>query len=271
MKSLPRYIVTEKRVGETPLVALERARQEYTLPANIPLTYAGRLDPMASGALLILIGEECKKQAHYHTLDKEYKVELLFGISSDTADVLGVASTTPPSVLDATACRTVLKTLHGPITLPYPHFSSKTVHGKPLHTWTLEGRLDEIEIPVKQSEIHRITYDSLRSITREEILETVRNKIETIPKVTDPEKVLGADFRRDQVRASWDIVEAKGFSPYQILSFTCIASSGTYMRSLCEHIARQLGTSGLAYSIHRTKIGHYRRIFRHFGLWMRRF
>lgn len=271
MRPLPRHIVTEKSVGETPLVALERARQAHDIPADIPLTYAGRLDPMASGTLLILVDEECKKQRDYHTLDKEYRVELLFGVSSDTADVLGIASSAPPRALTGSDCRRVLASLHGPIALPYPHFSSKTVHGKPLHTWTLEGRLDEIKVPVKESNIHRISYNDLRTSTREEVLETVRKKIETIPPVTDPEKALGADFRRDEVRASWNAVEAQGPSSYQILSFTCTASSGTYMRSLCERIAHELGTTGLAYAIHRTKIGRYRPIYRGFGLWTRRF
>jgi tRNA pseudouridine(55) synthase len=271
MRSLPRYVVTEKRVGETPLVALERARHEHDFPVDTPLTYAGRLDPMASGALLILVGEECKKQRDYHTLDKEYEVELLFGVSSDTADVLGIVASAPHAVLGASDCRRVLGHLRGPITLQYPHFSSKTVRGKPLHTWTLERRLNEIDVPVKDSMIHKVTYGDLKTVTREEVLKTVRAKIETIPFVTDPEKALGADFRRDRVRASWNTIEAEGPSSYQILSFTCIASSGTYMRSLCELIAKRLGATGLAYSIHRTKIGRYRPLYKGFGLWMKRF
>jgi tRNA pseudouridine(55) synthase len=271
MNPLPRRLTIQKHVGETPLTALNRARDLHGIAASIPLTYAGRLDPMASGTLLILVGDECKKQEQYRALDKEYVVELLFGISSDTGDVLGVvkkAEHTP--TITESSCRTALKDLRGPITLTYPHFSSKTVQGKPLHTWTLEGRLDEITVPTKNSRIHTLEFNGLRTLSHQEMMETVMAKIGTIPPVTDPRKALGEDFRRDAVRASWHAVpqDADG---YQLLRFSCTASSGTYMRSLCEHIAEKLGTTGLAYSIHRTRIGNYLPVCGNFGMWTRVF
>lgn len=267
----PRYTLTEKRVGETPLVAAERLREELKLPKEVPLAYAGRLDPMASGKLLILIGNECKKQKKYHTLDKEYKVEVLFGAQSDTGDVLGILSECPQALITEADCRKVLKKNIGTIQLPYPNFSSKTVQGKPLHVWTLEKRSDEIEIPIKKSRIYNLTFTSLRTISKDDILKTVRAKIETIPEVTDPKKALGADFRRVEVRKTWDDFEAEGKEVYQILSFTCIASSGTYMRSLAEKLGRELKTCGLAYSIHRTEIGKYVPITSSKGFWRKRF
>lgn len=266
-----KYLTIEKSVGETPLVALERLRTVYGLSADIPLAYAGRLDPMASGKLLILVGDECKVQEKYHSLDKEYRVEVLLGVSSDTGDVLGLLSSGEQRSVTEFEVKKVLKRFVGPITLPYPHFSSKTVKGKPLHTWTLEKRLDEIEIPKKASTIHKLTFQRLRTLTKSEVLTTVRNKIETIPLVTDPKKALGADFRRDDVRASWNELEKTGGDTYQILSFTCIASSGTYMRTLAECIAKDLGTCGLAYSIHRTKIGKFLPLTQAFGFWKKKF
>lgn len=271
--TLPRTLTTQKEVGETPLIALERLRKEHGIPHDVPLAYAGRLDPMASGKLLILVGDECKVQEKYHAFDKEYNVEVLLGISSDTGDVLGLLSersTTTPVTLTKTTDAT--ESLVGTIELPYPHFSSKTVLGKPLHMWTLENRLSEITIPTKKSVIYSIHDVTLRTISKTEVLKTVRAKIETIPKVTDPKKALGEDFRRDSVRSAWDAVERNAISEYQIISFTCVASSGTYMRSLGEKIADALGTGGLAYSIHRTKIGTYARIpFTRYGLWIRQF
>jgi tRNA U55 pseudouridine synthase TruB len=100
---------------------------------------------------------------------------------------------------------------------------------------------------------------------------TIREKIETIPKVTDERKALGADFRRDAVRESWNSFEMNSQDSYQVLSFSCIASSGSYMRSLSEKIAKELGTVGLAYSIHRTQIGRYVSLTKSFGFWLRRF
>ena len=53
-----------KNKGETPLQALKRLKignlEAYPqgIPDSEPLTYAGRLDPMAEGLLLVLIGKD---------------------------------------------------------------------------------------------------------------------------------------------------------------------------------------------------------------------
>lgn len=252
------YITLEKRVGETPLSCAETWRAAHPRYADTPLAYAGRLDPMASGKLLILIGEECKKQAEYHRLDKEYEFSILFGIESDSLDVLGRLTTcTPPRGVDDLAYITT--TLIGDIALPYPRFSAKTVRGKPLHMWTLEGRLDEIEIPTRTSTIYSLQHTQTERLSRETICHRARTKIDTIPPVTDERKALGADFRRDDIRADWERIGNDQTLPetYHVATFTAIASSGSYMRSLAALIAARLGSCGLAWHIHRTRIGHY--------------
>lgn len=266
-----RYATTEKEVGETPLVALEKLRTELKLSSTVPLAYAGRLDPMASGKLLILIGDECKVQEKYHAFDKEYEVEILLGASSDTGDVLGIISRGNDKEISQEEVLKIFAKTIGKISLPYPLFSSKTVKGKPLHTWTLENRLHEIVIPLNTFEVYAIKCNGIRNVTKEDVLKTVRTKIELIPKVTDERKALGADFRRDAVRASWNHIEKGPQEIFQIASFTCIASSGSYMRSLCEKIAHDLGTTGLAYSIHRTKIGKYLKLTNKIGFWIKKF
>lgn len=292
-----KYVVLEKAVGETPLSCAERWRTTQPDLMGVPLSYAGRLDPMASGKLLVLIDEECKNQTTYHGLDKEYEFSVLFGISSDTQDILGRLRTssgvafaspttpTPPyantttdaelddsrqlsesvrlglaarSALEESLSR-VISELTGPFTFPYPLFSAKTVKGKPLHMWTLEGRLDEIEIPTRTSTIYELELTKIETKPRQEVAAIALQKINTIPEVTDPRKAIGADFRRKDVRADWQDVATDYSLPveYIIAHFRCVASSGAYMRTLATIIAERLGTTGLAYHIHRTKIGHY--------------
>ena len=268
-RSLPQYATIMKEIGETPLQALERLRARDHLPESIPLAYAGRLDPMATGKLLILIGDECKVQEKYHRLDKTYEFKVIFGLHSDTGDILGIiSSSSGVQTYTKHAIEKTIVKLVGNISLPYPHFSSKTIQGKPLHVWTLEKRLCEIEIPIKHSRMYKIRLTNLTQITAHELYENVSKKIDSVEKVTDPKKVLGADFRRTDVRASWkEIYEKNPETSYHVASFICTASSGTYMRSLAERIAVELGTVGLAYDIHRTKIGTYHDFFRLFGVW----
>ena len=272
--SLPKYVVLDKAVGQTPLACTELWRADKPELAHVPLAYAGRLDPMASGKLLVLIGDECKVQESYHNLDKEYEFSVLFGMSSDTADVLGrlkLADTVPTITLSQ--LQKISHELVGQIELPYPHFSSKTIKGKPLHVWTLEGRLDEITIPTKRSTIFKLQPTKPETKTRAEIYAEASAKIETIPTVTETSKALGNDFRRVDIRADWKLFVEAG-NPgdhFTITTFTCISSSGTYMRTLCEVIAKKCSTTGLAYHIHRTKIGLYKSLPLGFGFWRKQF
>lgn len=269
---MPKYVVLEKRVGETPLQTVEAFKAANPEYAQLPLAYAGRLDPMASGQLLVLIGEECKKQQEYHSLDKEYQFEVLLGSSSDTGDVLGLIDWGQETNLKEAELKSVARSLIGPLSLPYPKFSSRTVKGKPLHMWTLEDRLDEIDIPSADTIIYKLKLTGLRRENVPRIYEDASKKIESIAPVTEESKALGRDFRRSEVRVAWRVwLEHHRDLSVQIASFTCVASSGTYMRSLSEEIGRRLKVSGLAYSIHRSKIGMYRPLPFGLGVWKKKY
>ena len=256
---IPPFVVLDKAVGQTPLEVTEAWRATNPELKGVPLAYAGRLDPMASGQLLVLIGEECKKQAEYHNLDKEYQVAMLFGAASDSGDILGLIQESGPLAVTEEAVQTTLSKLVGEITMTYPIFSAKTVAGKPLHTWTMENRLAEITIPTRTSHIYSLTLDNIETITRADLVEKALQKIALLPPVTDLRKSLGNDFRRPDVYKTWETLKNTG-SPadvFYITNCTCISSSGTYMRSLTEVVAEALGTTGLAFAIHRAKMGHY--------------
>lgn len=253
------HVILNKKVGETPLEVLETWRLTRPDLAGVPLAYAGRLDPMASGQLLVLIGEECKKQTEYHHLDKEYEVEILFDISSDSGDVLGIVEEVRSSFITQQEVQDTLPYFIGEIEFPYPVFSAKTVLGKPLHTWAMENRLSEITIPTRTSEIYNLSLTDFQSLPRAELVAQTLSKIELIPPVTDARKALGNDFRRPDVRLAWNTINQNG-SPsdeFYIAKISCICSSGTYMRTLSELIAQKLGTKGLAFSIHRKTIGTF--------------
>jgi len=249
-----------KRLGETPLVALGRLRIEKPRLREVKLAYAGRLDPMASGKMLVVIGDECKNIEKYFGLDKTYEIEVLFGIGSDTGDILGIVNTATQISFEKTKLQNILKKHVGYNSVPYPAYSSKTVSGKPLFQWTLEGRLSEIDIPVKKSRIYRAKFLSLKEVLIDSVVKNVRTRIAMLPKVTEPSKALGRDFRREEVLASWGDVLASKNKKYLLARIRVTCSSGTYMRSLAQTLARELGTEGLAFSINRLWIGKHGRL-----------
>ncbi len=263
-----RYAVIDKPIGQTPLQAMEEYRASDASLMRVPLTYAGRLDPMASGKLLVLIGDECKKRELYDGLDKEYVFEILLGFKTDTADVLGMPALGKSADASERELHDVARSMVGDHVLPYPAFSSKTVGGKPLFQYALEGTLDSIEIPTADMRVYSMQFADRMSVPRTRLIERILNKIEHL-KVEAGTGMFGADFRKDDICKRWWSLQNRTISVCPILRFRATVSSGTYVRSLAPLIAQKLGAEGLAYSIDRTKIGRYASITKHVGFWTR--
>ena len=251
--------VIEKCVGETPLMALHKWKRANPVYANMPASYAGRLDPMASGKLLVLLGEECKKQKAYTGLDKEYEIEVLLDVGSDTGDALGLVEYADRETRpEREALRAVLRTEHGAHLRPYPQFSSKTVNGKPLFLHTLEGGIKLIDIPEHEEHIYSIKVRQFVPISSTALAARIVDFLAKVPTSDEPSKLLGADFRINEVRTSWEkLFAAAGERTFTVLSLRVSCGSGTYMRSLAGRLGEALGTRALALSIRRTRIGKY--------------
>ncbi|MFW0871199.1 MAG: hypothetical protein ACKKL4_01965 [Patescibacteria group bacterium] len=266
LKQTKDWIAVNKALGRTPLECIKDLKKKLPELADKKMAYAGRLDPMASGVLLILIDDACKERGKYLELDKEYILEVLMGVQSDTQDILGVVSSGNLQKLEEysqktldQALQTIIKGFEGKHELEYPIFSSKTVEGKPLFLWALEGRLDEITIPKKAVEIYDIAIEGYQTYNMGDIVEEVKKRIAQVSHVQEASKALGADFRRNEVLDSWKQLQEDIGIDRKLISVTVRArvSSGTYMRTLARLIGEKLGTQALAWRIHRQSIEPY--------------
>ena len=264
-----------KKLGETPLQALERFREEMMIndTANrdawqiSPMTYAGRLDPMAEGILLILIGDECKNKEKYLGLDKEYKVEIVLGISTDSYDALGIPRI--GTTIATTKTDNVTKVGHvtrsdldlskyiGKFTQKYPPYSSKTVGGKHLHALARANVLpSDAEMPEKKVEIYSIENVSETSGRGETGGgNDVRNTSmigakDLLNRIISMINLVEGDFRQKEIADAWRNLLTHDSDEifFNTMKIRVRCSSGTYMRSLADRIG------GFALSIKRTRI-----------------
>ncbi len=244
-------IVVYKKLGETPLACLQRLKLKYPELANTPLSYAGRLDPLAEGVLLVLSGDFNNRREEFLGLDKSYIVEVLFGVSTDTGDVLGLPVIMLPhtTVFKNSDIEQQLRAKFiGVHEFPYPSYSSKTVQGKALHEWAREGKLDEIDIPTTVTRIFDIEILDKKIISAAKITEKVSEKIALVQ----------GDFRQEAIIASWNEFSEKNISnTYEILTIRVDTASGAYMRTLAEEIGEYFDTNALAFSIKRAKVGDF--------------
>lgn len=242
-----------KKIGETPLECLTRLRDEHPEYKDAVLSYAGRLDPMAEGVMIVLVGEENKNRAPYLSLDKEYDFEVLFGFETDSSDLLGKVEVQDESDTSLkpdfkNTVERALETLKGKYVQEYPHYSSKPVSGKPLFEWAKAGKLDEIEIPKREVEVYEIELQDMHTIPKEKLLELIRERIG---------KVRG-DFRQKEIVEIWEkVLRESAQKEFTVAKIHASCGSGVYVRSIAKMLGEKLGTKSLALSIKRTRVGEW--------------
>lgn len=243
-------LVLYKKRGETPLECLEKFRKENEKYRHSVLSYAGRLDPLAYGILLVLVDEENKDREKYINLPKTYIVEILWGISTDTFDVLGkiVSVKNMKSFLDKNILKKELNSFVGKIKQKYPPYSSKTVLGKPLFEWAREGRLNEIKIPENEVEVYSLDLLNERSLSKEDLSSEVIKMIDAV----------SGDFRQKEIKDLWQnfFVKTK-LEQFFISTIKISCSSGVYMRKIASDLGERFGCGALAFSIFRESVGQY--------------
>jgi tRNA pseudouridine55 synthase len=212
------------------------------------MTYAGRLDPMASGLLLVLAGDETKNKEKYLNLEKEYEFRVLFGFSTDTYDILGKVINSKNILITKKeiekAIKNNIKSFLGENIQKYPIYSSKTVKGKPLFIYARAN--EEVDTPSRKVFIKKLKLEKIVQIDNKKLFKNIEKRIK---------KVQG-DFRQDEILKIWR-KELLTPNKFIVASFKIKCSSGTYVRSVANSLGEKIGTGALAFSIKRTKIGEY--------------
>ncbi|HEY5588690.1 MAG TPA: hypothetical protein VIK86_07020 [Candidatus Paceibacterota bacterium] len=262
-------IVYKKR-GQTPLDCINEVKKSNPELLHLPLTYAGRLDPLAEGVLLILIGDECYKKDEYLALPKEYEVTVLFGFATDTYDLMGLITNNVASsscqFLDPRMredeepdhknwhddfdlnIKKLLPKFTGRIIQKYPPYSSRTVNGKPLFKWAREGKIGEIIIPSHDVYVESIEIIKESFISGENLINKIKQDI----------SLVSGDFRQEEITNLWiDVLNDKKEEQYKTITLKISCGSGVYVRGIAHELGIVLGVPALALDIVRTKIGEY--------------
>lgn len=137
-------LLVNKPVGLTSHDVVARVRR---LLGTREVGHSGTLDPLASGLMVLLIGEGTKLSQYVTEGDKSYHVGLRLGVTTDTLDTTGKVLTEKQVNVSAEDVLTAASRLVGELNLPVPIFSAKKVDGKKLYEY---ARADEaVVIPQK--------------------------------------------------------------------------------------------------------------------------
>lgn len=252
--------VVYKPVSMTPLEMVTQFRQEKGIAAGVPVGYAGRLDPMAEGLLLLLVGDENKDRKAYESMEKEYEFQILFGLETDSYDLMGLITDQSNNIqITQEQIQSALKPFIGTWEQSYPPYSSAAVQGKPLYWWTRQGRLSEIEIPKKSVTVNRLELKKLHTISDHQVASKAVKRIQNVQ----------GDFRQEEIIKQFQIVvTGQNMQSYLLADCIVVCASGTYVRGLAHSLGRALKTPALAYSIKRTRIGEFTVPLQHKNLYV---
>ncbi|HID86498.1 MAG TPA: tRNA pseudouridine(55) synthase TruB, partial [Anaerolineae bacterium] len=126
--------------------------------------HAGTLDPMATGVLVVCLGQATRVIEYLMDSPKTYRAEIVLGVATDTYDAEGRVTYQAPKVeVTRELLEAALSRFLGPIEQVPPMYSALKHEGKPLYELARQGI--EVERKPRRVEIYRlevISWDSPR-------------------------------------------------------------------------------------------------------------
>ncbi len=212
-------LLIDKPKGITSFDVIRHLRKIYGIRK---MGHAGTLDPLASGLLIIAIGEGTKKLHEFLKLPKIYKADVLLGIRTTTGDMEGaVVEHKAVPEMDKEDVERIVETMKGELFLHVPAYSAVKVGGMPLYKKARRSQLP-IETPLKKMEILWIKILDYKQ-SKEETLLTIECEVASGTYVRSLAEELGErlgtvatlkDLRRIQI-GKFKIEDAKTLEEFK--------------------------------------------------------
>lgn len=122
---------------------------------KVKVGHTGTLDPLATGLLVLLVGNYTKKASGLIKLDKTYQVTIKLGQTSTTGDEEGKKEITSPRAPDLVEINKTVNQFVGKIWQTPPAFSAIKIDGQRAYKLARAGK--EVKIEPRAVNIYSIT------------------------------------------------------------------------------------------------------------------
>jgi tRNA pseudouridine55 synthase len=208
-------------------------------------THTGTLDPMAEGVLVVLTGEDRFKKGEYSDWQKTYRFQILFGISTDSHDLLGITKNIDNKKINLDNLKKIIPDFVGKQIQAVPSFSAQRVGGRSGFDLAKENK--KFDLQKNNIEIFSLKIiDVLKDISNKELLKYINRTISLVE----------GDFRQQEILNNWKNILEKECS-LQLITLETVTSKRTYIRSLVNNIGQKLQTPATTFSIIRTQNGPF--------------
>lgn len=164
MKSDDNILLIDKPAGWTSFDVVAKIRSKIRADyqergikptkRQLRVGHAGTLDPFATGLLIILLGDACKRAGEFLKLDKTYEFTAKLGEESSTGDTEGKLTNVSDRIPSKQEILDVFDNFRGEITQTPPAFSAIKVNGQRAYKLAREGK--EVDIPSRRVTVSRL-------------------------------------------------------------------------------------------------------------------
>lgn len=137
-------LLIDKAAGMTSHDVVARVRRILGLKS---VGHCGTLDPMATGLMILLLGEATKVSPYLLERDKAYVVKAQLGLTTDTLDTTGATLETKPVTVSAAEIGRLALEIQGEFELNVPKYSAVKVQGEKMYDKARRG--EDFETPKK--------------------------------------------------------------------------------------------------------------------------
>lgn len=147
-------LLVDKPKGITSFDVIRRLRRELGVKK---MGHAGTLDPLATGLMIIGVGEGTKQLTKFIKLPKEYVAEIRIGERRSTGDLEGIVlEVCVVPELDEDLMRATLAKMVGTLTLPVSAYSAIKKDGVPMYKRARRAEKDGTiveDVPMRTMEV----------------------------------------------------------------------------------------------------------------------
>lgn len=121
---------------------------------KIKVGHTGTLDPSATGLMILVVGNYCKRASEFSKLDKTYEVSMHLGAGSSTGDAEGNITTGPNVDVTGDELKEVLDSFLGESSQTPPAYSAIKINGQRAYNLARKGQ--EVKLEPRQINIYDI-------------------------------------------------------------------------------------------------------------------
>jgi tRNA pseudouridine(55) synthase len=208
-------------------------------------THTGTLDPMASGVVVVLTAEDRFRKSELAGGEKTYEFEILWGVATDSHDLLGLTTETSQVQVELKKLEEILPNFTGNITQQMPKFSAQRINGESY--FDQAKKKTSFEPRSESIQIHSLKLKNSDTVSRPQLQKYIEERINLVT----------GDFRQKEILENWGQIIPQLPEKLIITKLMATTSKRAYVRALVRDISKKINIPATTYSITRTQNGKY--------------